>query len=515
MPLNSYLPWNIDQPMLLPVDMRAWLRPDHDVYLVLSVLDQLDLSAFFQDEPWGTAGRPGYHPKMMLSLLVYGYLTGVRSSRQIERACEDSVAFRVLAGGCRPDHSTIARFRDDHLEALKGLFVQVLRLVWAAGLGDFSILAADGSKFEANAGNKAQRTLAAIEAEIAEISGIVETMLAEAVAADTQPALPSLLGEPVLKGRRGAAAADRLARLRSARDRLRREDAERAATAGASKPELAQARVDQVAQKIQRRRDKESAAAAAGRRLPGSTPDLAGELAQAQAALHDAMAQGATPPDEKPTGKKAGKKRRSRDNDPDHKPTANVTDPDSKMMRHPHRGWHPSYNAQATTTKDNIVILTSTSHDTTDYAAAKPTMAAAEKVATEVFDTTIGTILFDAGYFSEENVTAAGPDRIISDANPRKLRHQPPATPDHLPDDATPLQRMRHRRRTAEGAALYKHRQHLIEPVFGDHKYNRNFWKFQLRGEDKVDAEWSLMNTVRNLRAVFRHGDLAAAGLLI
>lgn len=513
MPIHRYIAWNVDQPMLLPVDLREWLRPDHEAYLVLAVLDQLDLSAFYRGRADFASGRPGYHPKMMLALLVYGYLNGVRSSRRIERLCEDSVAFRVLAAGHRPDHATIARFRDEHLAELKELFVQVLRLARAAGLGDFSIVAGDGSKVEANASLKAQRSLPAIDAEIAELTAAVEAMLGEAVATDAQPALPDL--DAPAQGRTGVLA-DRLTRLRAARTRLLAEDAERGGSRDQRRVIWAQRRVEKVKEKIQLRTEKEAAAAAAGRRLNGSVPDLADELAHAEAALAHALTavSAATDPAASPPatkGKRKGRRRRRPPGD-DHKPTANVTDPDAKLMRHPRRGWHASFNAQAAVTKDGLVIATGLSADTTDYAAAQPLMRDAQTAAT-IFDTTIGVMLFDAGYSSDDNITAAGPNRLIADTKTHKLRRRPSNPTPDPPADATPRQKMTHRLRTERGKALYAHRQHLIEPVFGDHKYNRGFWKLLLRGNPAAAAEWSLMNTVRNLRAIFKHGDLAAAGL--
>jgi len=132
---NNYLPYDVDQRLLLPPDMRAWLPEEHLALFVLDVVSELDLSAITRVyDAKDTRGRAGYHPVMMVGLLVYAYCVGKPSSRRIERATYEEVAFRVLAGDQHPDHDCIAEFRKQHLQALAGLFVQVLRLCQEAGL---------------------------------------------------------------------------------------------------------------------------------------------------------------------------------------------------------------------------------------------------------------------------------------------------------------------------------------------------------------------------------------------
>src|SRR3972149_6581209 len=125
---HGYLPYDIDQRLLLPPDMRAWLPEGHLALFILDVVGELDLSQIYavydaKDE----RGRAGYHPAMMVALLIYGYCTGRPSSRRIERATHEDVAFRVIAGDRHPDHDSIAAFRKQHLEALAGLFMPVLQ----------------------------------------------------------------------------------------------------------------------------------------------------------------------------------------------------------------------------------------------------------------------------------------------------------------------------------------------------------------------------------------------------
>ena len=140
-----------DTPMLLPPDLRDWLPEGHLVYLVLSVVEQLDLSAIIGTYRRGGVGREAFDPAMLTALLIYAYAQGVRSSRQIERDCVTDVAMRVVAAQQRPDHSTLARFRSRHAAALADLFGQVLSLCGRAGLGRVGIVAVDGTKIAGQA----------------------------------------------------------------------------------------------------------------------------------------------------------------------------------------------------------------------------------------------------------------------------------------------------------------------------------------------------------------------------
>ena len=162
-----------DQPLLLPVDMREWLPEDDLVFVVLDAVATLDLGGFRRRYRADGHGRAAFDPEMMVALLLYGYCQGERSSRVIEKRCVRDVGYRVITGGLRPDHATIARFRARHEEALGGLFSQVLRLLAAEGMVSLGMLSLDGTKLAGNAAQKANRTLPQIE-----------KLLAEAAAAD-------------------------------------------------------------------------------------------------------------------------------------------------------------------------------------------------------------------------------------------------------------------------------------------------------------------------------------------
>jgi transposase len=158
-----------DQPFLLPPDLRDWLPHDHLAWFVLDVVDQLDLNLFYQAHRDDGHGHPAYDPKLLLGVLLYGYCLGVRSSRQLERRCQEDIAFRVLAANQTPDHVTIARFRVRHEQALAGFLIESLKLCAAAGMVRVGTVALDGTKLAGNAADKANRTLDRLERQVAEI----------------------------------------------------------------------------------------------------------------------------------------------------------------------------------------------------------------------------------------------------------------------------------------------------------------------------------------------------------
>ena len=165
----SYVPCDRDQLFLLPTSMREWLPEGHLAWFLIDVVAKVDTSRFHVRHPNAGVGRPAYDPDMMLTLLMYSYCQGVRSSRRIEQLCESDVGYRVICANRRPDHATVAHFRADHEVAIAAVFVDVLVLCAAAGLTGLGVIAIDGTKMGADAALDANRGAEAIRAELERI----------------------------------------------------------------------------------------------------------------------------------------------------------------------------------------------------------------------------------------------------------------------------------------------------------------------------------------------------------
>ena len=164
----SFVACDREQPFLLPPDVRDWLPEDHFAWFVIDAVDGIDMAAFYAAYREDGRCRPAYEPAMMLALLLYAYARGTRSSRVIERACVEDVAFRVIAAQQRPDHATIARFVERHQQALADVFGSVLGLCARAGLVGGAVVAIDGTKIGANASRDATFDYERIAREIVE-----------------------------------------------------------------------------------------------------------------------------------------------------------------------------------------------------------------------------------------------------------------------------------------------------------------------------------------------------------
>src|SRR5712691_9960298 len=173
----NFLPAERDQLYVMPPSLSEWLPKDHLAWFVLDVVEALDMSVFYARYRSDGLGRAAYEPSVMVSVLLYAYCVGERSSRRIERRCREDIAFRVLAANQVPDHATIARFVASNEAAFSALFCQVLALCATAGLVKVGVIALDGTKIAANASGHANRTRAGLEAE-------AKRIVAEAIATD-------------------------------------------------------------------------------------------------------------------------------------------------------------------------------------------------------------------------------------------------------------------------------------------------------------------------------------------
>src|SRR5437763_13653250 len=215
-----------EQSFLMPPDVREWLPPRHRAWFVIDAVAEMDLDACYGAYRVDGRSRPPDDPAMMVGLLLYAYARGIRSSRVIERACEEDVAFRVLAAQQRPDHATIARFIERHQDAIAGLFGEVLTLCAKQGLAKVGVIAVDGTKLPANASRDANADYEQIAREMLEEAKAVDAAEDELYGDARGDELPEQLrtGE----GRR--------AWLRDARQRLERERAEQAQPVARDRP---------------------------------------------------------------------------------------------------------------------------------------------------------------------------------------------------------------------------------------------------------------------------------------
>ena len=428
-----------EQMMLLPPCIQDWLPEDHLARFVAEVVDQLDLSSI-SDQYSGKGKRP-YSPSLLLSLLFYGYSTGVFASRQIEDATHDSVAFRYLAGNEHPDHDTICTFRRRFLDELKPLFVQILQIAREMGFAKLGTIAIDGTKVKANASKhkavswkRAKQMEKRLRREIAQLLRMAEE--ADSSEEDSETDIPE-----EIRIRK-----DRLAKLQQAMDAIKQ-----------------QAR--------QRQEEKDNA--------------------------HS----------NKPGGSGKGGKNTPRPRDKDQH---NFTDSDSRIMLDKNNGFQQCFNAQAAVdAEDMLIVGASLSNNGADAQQLEPTLDSV----TELNDDTPGSIVADAGYFSEDNVNLCESRNIDSYIALGRAKHNKTLRERmhgrRRPRGLSPVKQTMWDRLNSElGKELYRIRKSTVEPVLGIIKEVMGFRRFMLRGLAKTRGEWDLVCIAYDIRRLHR---LAAA----
>lgn len=437
------------QRFLLPVDMGDWLPEDDIVHLIMDAVGLMDLRAFEATCKVGKAGQAPFAPAVLLVLLIYAYSHGVRSSRVIERLCRRDAGYRFIVGDEVPDHTVIARFRQRHADRMKSVFLQVLELCREAGLIRLGLVALDGTKVKANAALDANRTAGTIAEQI-------ERMMAEAETADTKEDRqfgPEANGPAVPQDLQPRA--DRLARLKACKEKL---DARAAALAARQQ------------EKIVAREAEEQA-----------------------------------------TGKrKRGRKPKAADPSVDPDGVANLTDPDSGIMK-TRRGWVQGYNAQVVVTPDQIILAAEVTTDANDVqqltgmldqAQANIEMAMGD-------DAILGAAVADAGYWSEANAASQTEEcelfiATIKDHKQRAALKDAPPPRGRMPKSITARERMDRKLRTKRGRDIYRRRGASVEPVFGQMKDRQGADRFSMRGLERCRGEWQLHAAVHNLRKLHR-----------
>jgi transposase len=434
-----------DQLFLLPPDLRDWLPDDHLAWFILDVTDQLNLGPFLRAYRADGHGHPAYDPQTLLSVLLYAYCLGVRSSRQIERRLIEDIAFRVLAANQTPDHVTIARFRVRHETALAGFLVESLTLCAAAGMVRVGTVALDGTKLAGNAAERANRTQEKLAAEVAEIL----RQAAEADQRDDREHGPARGDELPAEL---ASKAGRLARLQQAKKLLEAEAAER-----------------------ERRYQQRVAELAAAARANGKQP-------------------------------RVHIKPRARDEAPNPKRVANVTDPDSRLV-HTRKGSLQGFNGQAVTTLEQVIVAAELTQDANDLQQLQPMLeATAATLGAAGIAERPGTLLADSGYWTIANLTEieGAPVLLIPPAkHGRQGKPRKDGQPSASKSDGLRAA-MTMKLTSDDGKALYAKRQQTIEPVFGQIKEVRGARRFMRRGLGACQAEWKLLCGTHNLLKLWR-----------
>jgi transposase len=494
------------QVMLMPADPREWLPAGHLAWRVLDLAAGMDLSRFgARYRRDGQGGRP-YDPAMMATLLLYCYCRGRRSSREIEMATFDDVGARVICGGLHPDHSTVAEFVRRNLEAVLALLPESVKACAREGLVSLELVAGDGTKLKANASMASNVTAAQLDAQIAELEGVIDAEVRQwardMLDGEGPPPAPPAAGGTGNGGaggkpKRPARAQQTLERRKAARAQLAaRQDAK-------SRQEL-RPRIAELAARVEKkeagvakweaaaaaRLEERARKAAAGRRIPGTRPVTSvgqdREVRRARQSLakaradYDAAVRAAAP---------AG--------DPDAK--VNTADPCSRVMPLKKGGFDQLHNVQALATARTQVILAITRHPSpVDVQALAPLMEKArETLLTAGITGQILKALFDAGYASDANFTLDIPEQLYV-AVTREARQTGRSQDGRAPKAMLPSwEDMTARLGTPEGRELYRQRGATIEPVFAQ-LTARLGRTLNYRG-DHADAELALWAASHNI----------------
>jgi len=435
-----------DTSYLLPPCVQDYLPEDHMARFIVELVDQLDLRTL--STSYAGKGKRPYHPAMLIALLFYGYATGVFSSRKLEKATHDSMAFKYICANENPDHDTINSFRKRFSKEIEGLFVEILVLAEAMGLLKLGTVSLDGTKIKANASkHKALSWDYANQLE-AQFKQEIETLMKLAESADNTP-LPEDMDVPKELKRRQ----DRLTVIAKAKQEIQAR---------------AKARYTQEkAEYDEKLAKREKHLAETGKKRGGKAPEAPTEAPQA-------------------------------------KDQVSLTDEESRIMP-THNGFEQAYNAQASVDiATHLIVGHHVTQHTNDKQEIEPALAKLGQLP-ECLGT-VKNLLADTGYFSQGNVKACTDATIKPYIAQKRQRHNQSLETrfQHEPEidetTLTPVEAMTHRLSTKTGKALYGKRKSTVETVFGIIKHVQGFRQFQLRGLESVQSEWNLVCIGWNLK---------------
>jgi len=431
---------------LMPPSVDDWVAENHLSRFVVDIVARLDLSPI--KNAYAGRGSDAYPPNIMVALLFYGYATWVFSSRKIEQATYDSVAFRYIAVNTHPDHDTIASFRKRFLKELKALFVQILMIAHEMGVMKLGSVSLDGTKIKANASKHHALSWDYARKLEKQLKGEIKELLRKAKQADKQD-LPDGMNIP-----------EELARRESRLEAI-----------AAAKAQIEQRAAERFAKEQEEHEEK-----------------LASRKAK-----------------EKETGKKpGGRPPKPPEPGPKSKDQVNLTDTESRIMPRSGGGFEQAYNGQATVDTDSMLIvenhITQQSNDKLELAPAVENLSRLPQSLG-----TLDTLLADTGYFSRDNVEKCETNDIVPYIAVARQQHNAPpedrfTEPEPLTAPADPVTEMKHRLKTIAGKAVYAKRKSTVEPVFGIIKAAMGFRQFLLRGLDLVSGEWDLVCIAYNIK---------------
>ena len=446
----NFRPYSPDQAYLLPQAPREWLPEGHLAFFLEETVSLLDLRPIFERHQGGR-GPQAYHPQMLLTLLLYGYCTGVYSSRKIAGGCETNLAFRVLSGGQLPDFRTLSDFRKDHLAAFHGLFLEVLRVCREAGLVRLGHLSLDGSKYQANASKHKAMSYGRIGEVEPQLEAEVKELLRRA--AEVDEAEDAQHGP----GQRG----------------------------------------DELPEELRRREGRLEKMREAKQRLEERARNRAQERAEAR---------GAGPEEVIAAGARAA---------PRPKEQSNFTDPDSRIMKTSHgwvQGYNAQVMVEEAS---GVIMAQEVTAHSVDSPRLRPMLDRLEENLTRVGvpeeERRPTWFTADVGYCSENNLRMLAERQIDACVATGRERHHRGGIA-HGSRTRTPLRAaMRDKLQTTEGRAIYARRKAITEPVHGLIKQARGFRQFLLRGPGTVAGEFTLVALTHNILKLWR-ASLAPTG---
>ena len=444
--MSNFIPTDRKTDYLLPPSVDDWLTQDHLARFVVEIIDGLDISNLTRQ--YAGRGSKAHHPATLLAILVYGYSTGIFSSRKLEMATYDSVAFRYIAAGSHPDHDTLATFRRRFIDELSDLFVQVLEMATEMKLLKLGTVCLDGTKIHANASRHSALSHGHIVKLEAQLKQEVQELLALAEATDKTNTTDGMSLPKELKLRE-----DRLVAMAAAKAKIAARAAERYAREKAEFDE-----------KMNKRETKEKETGKKPRGKPPAPPEPG-----------------------------------AKDSD-----QINLTDEESRIMKISGGGFEQCYNAQAGVDAATMLVVAVTlTQAPNDKQQVQPMIKVLQEQAPKLGD--VQTLIADTGYCSEKNVVACIEAKMEPLIAVARQDHHPHwserfTQPAPLEADATPMQSMAHRLATKTGRAAYALRKQTVEPVFGIIKSVMGFRQFSLRGLRKVTGEWNLVCLAWNVK---------------